>query len=554
MFDVLSFFTGFIITVSIIGNSPLIIKLLERNIKHSFIEKKFFEDAKFWVPLGIIYSACLGLLVWLLPHDIAIPIVALSVLVGFYSIWSQFKSSKIPFLLTLPILIWGVIFFHTSSEKPTILRDGPYVSKEWNLASNIQYLLLDLPCDNVLPYIITEFLVNKIPFKANNPILPNQPVTNRGVITSLVSTPALLIVGGEQNRVYRGKKLPEFKYVNTNWPDTFVLYSDRNFSIFLGAFFAISFSFLLAIFSILHSKHSKETLLGFTLLLFSNYYILSQLTFTWPKIFLGFLAILIYENHFHDKNVGYALFLIALGILFHPNGYFLAIIWCVLAYWQFGLRYKSLLLKMFAKDSVLFLLIAIVAYTAMQLIYLLSDIPSNMLSQNNLDHFSLLKWGSIKIKSLLISLPYPINKNFLHSGWITYTGSLLIISLPIIYLNIKSWFKLNTTIIIWIILSSIPFGFPAPTMLLGMQVIIPLGILMVAKEYQNWKYIYCGYILQTTLFIMYSYSLSSLSKIEKKMFVLWTSFPFMLLLLCLVIAFIFLPKKTYQNRRACRTS
>jgi len=200
---------------------------------------------------------------------------------------------------------------------PNELRDGPYVIKQDLLNVRIQFITGDMPADNVIPHVVSEYLLRDISFKSNRPILPGQEITNRPILASLIIVPFQCAIKLPKKI---GDRLPTFTYLGIKWPDYSVLLQDQSaykisliIGILLNSLFLIIVGFLAS--KLLNNK--LLNLLLFLLILSSPYFIIETI-FVWPKLAAAAMIFCSYVFYNYKINNWFVGFFGGLAYLFHP--------------------------------------------------------------------------------------------------------------------------------------------------------------------------------------------------------------------------------------------
>jgi hypothetical protein len=202
------------------------------------------------------------------------------------------KISFIFYIGFICLTIASVLLANLPVKLPSYLADGAYVAKTDVLPVRIQYISGNLPADNSVPHVVSEYFLRNISFTSNRPILPGQEVSNRTILMTLVVMPIQASLRMPEE--YFGH-LPRFSYAGGDWPDFRYLIKDNDAyeitlavgiilngllmlggAAFLSAF--ISFSLPLAVVS--------------TFSILSSPYFLFQTLFIWPKSMAGFFIAL----------------------------------------------------------------------------------------------------------------------------------------------------------------------------------------------------------------------------------------------------------------------
>jgi hypothetical protein len=201
---------------------------------------------------------------------------------------------------------------------PNPLFDGPYVAKHDYLGVRVQYITGNLPTDNSLPHVISEYLLRDISFKNERPVMPGQEVSNRPILVSLILVP-FRAAFSLPPKLPAG--LPKYNYVGTVWPDFSVLMQDDFgylFSLSLGI--TLNALIFLAVGAFAVRAQDKSTLVaaGVVVLMLSSPYFIFQTIFTWPKELAAFFILYSVLLYYKLKAPILAGGFLAFGYLSHP--------------------------------------------------------------------------------------------------------------------------------------------------------------------------------------------------------------------------------------------
>jgi hypothetical protein len=175
------------------------------------------------------------------------------------------------------------------AEKPAEYYDGPYVYKTDVLSTRIQSLVGNLPCDNALPHVVTEFLLRDIPFAVERPIMPGQEVTNRPFLMAFAVLPFRAALDAPPP--VRGR-LGRFHYVGSEWPDVTPLLADDAYSQFLAVAIPLNASLVVGMLWVLSLASPSLVVTALSIAVFTtSYFLLSQTLFAWPKSLCGFWTV-----------------------------------------------------------------------------------------------------------------------------------------------------------------------------------------------------------------------------------------------------------------------
>lgn len=219
----------------------------------------------------------------------------------------------------LLFILFLQIFVSLPFSIPENLQDGPYVFKDKNSTHiKIQALTGNLPADNYIPYVFSQFLLQELSFEKNRPMLPGQEVSNRTVLMGLNSAYFLSIF--RMPEVSKNSTLGTFSYVGTNWPDVGTLGKDnKSFSLFMTIAMLMNGLFLLAVYLLICRFFGHNKGFGIVLILMVFPYVINQVIFTWPKFLMAyFLISALYLVHKKSNPYLIGLFL-ALSFHSHPS-------------------------------------------------------------------------------------------------------------------------------------------------------------------------------------------------------------------------------------------
>lgn len=336
----------------------------------------------------LLYFSILSILLINIPDEnrrgVSIFAIFIPIILGVINIFKnpyillKIYGNKNGVLLGFSVFYMVCIFLLLSSNFnfPNNLPDGPYVDKLHNTSVKIQVITGNLPADNVIPYVVQEYLARGIVLKRNNPILPGQQITNRPIMASLITMPIRTILFKNEPR----SDLPEFEYVGKRWPDYRILTADEDkFQSFLGVaiFLNLLIIFSLGLF-INKSGISTKIEIIVILLLLSSPYFLFQTVFTWPKMFAGFFILTgIYTYVYHKNNYIFGL-LTGLAYLSHPYAiaYFLS--GSLLILYNAKFFGKLVALKLYIQYLLSFLITILPWFVWVKYLAL----PSDLISQN----------------------------------------------------------------------------------------------------------------------------------------------------------------------------
>ena len=315
---------------------------------------------------------------------IAVLLIAVPTVLGIWCVASLIHNRLFTVFLYDRVYVLATciftVFILIIANAPIALRDtpdGPYVNKENVNSVRLQKLTGDLPADNVLPFVVQEYLANDISFSSNSPILPGQPVTNRPFLMSLVALPFRIVILPSETKPMN---LPKYSYGGQEWPDFRILARNEiSYAVFMGigVFLNAAILLTLGLFANLLWNKKKFDWLLVALFASSSFYIF-QTIFLWPKNLAAFFILFSAYLYIVKRSLIWAGVLIGLAYLSHPYalGYLLVGIVFILieGYQNIAMTFKNL-----SKFFAAFTLITIPWFIWKQ--YLI-HIPSDMLAQN----------------------------------------------------------------------------------------------------------------------------------------------------------------------------
>jgi hypothetical protein len=275
---------------------------------------------------GVLVHGIFGLLIALnrhLRHSVGVLAIFCAALAMGYlvrkRVWSALVDTlsrplRLALMLWLLFLTFCVALVHVDILWSPVLPDGQFYFKKHTLNVKIQYLA-GLPADNAIPHIVTEFFLRDISFKKEHPILPNNEVSNRTILMSLVALPFRAVLGWYQGRE---KELGTYGYVGKNWPNVEKLNEDKSFNHFLIVGMFLNSLMLLGLLVLFSNLEVPKSFPAAVLLYITNPYFIGQTIFTWPKAMGAFFVLLCWNSvrRNHDpKIVG---LLAALAYHCHP--------------------------------------------------------------------------------------------------------------------------------------------------------------------------------------------------------------------------------------------
>jgi hypothetical protein len=283
------------------------------------------------------------------------------------------RPMRLALILWLLFLALCIALVHVDVRWPAVLPDGQFFFKKHTLNVKIQYMV-GLPADNCIPHTVTEFFFRNVPFKKEHPLLPDNEVSNRTILMSLVALPFRAVLGWGQRAE---GELGVFYYVGKNWPDVEKLNDDEsvNHSFIVGMF--LNSLMLLGLLVLFSNFELPESLPAAVLLYITNPYFIGQTIFTWPKAMAAFFVLLCWNSarrHHDPKIVG-----LAAALAYHCHPASLAVaggvgLWYGIKAWHEKGSFRPVL-----EYGVIFLLMILPWLVWTRLVL---QLPGNLLAQN----------------------------------------------------------------------------------------------------------------------------------------------------------------------------
>lgn len=479
---------------------PFTNALLARYFKHQML---LVERVCFALALTIAFLAVAGIVISILPWEYrsvsSRTIIVFAIIAG--GIFSKKKSRTangvsqgvdVLFLIAFVALAGLCLALGLAHIKlPADLPDGAYVNKENVTAVKIQKYTGNLPADNVVPYVASEYLVRGISFRENHPILPGQEVTNRPILVSLAVVPiraALAMPASFEGRV------PTYSYAQTEWPDFRIFVRDEvGFSIFLSTGVIFNAALLLAAGSFARrciplSVASSAT---FCALYVTSPYFIFQTLFTWPKSLAAFFLVLALLSLLVYRSLPLVGVFLGLAYLSHPFA-----VAYVGIFLLFLILVPSISINRFKSATQVFLFAALLVLPWMLWSKFGVRLKSDLVSQNFIvPGQSVIDFLWVRVLNLVSTLQavhllhYPFNLQvFIMQASVNAIGALG--GAPSLFL-IPALVRLDEDRLVWaaILISAVSallltliFSNPAVPALHGFQALFPLLLLIAIRQ------------------------------------------------------------------------
>lgn len=463
----------------------------------------------------VLLLGLFGVLIVILPYSLrsGFAIGGLLSLVGFNSyllysrkLISEHKKAPIAQIMFymgfICLTVISIFLANLPVKLPSNLIDGPYVAKADVLPVRVQFITGNLPADNSIPHVVSEYLLRDISFEDNRPILPGQEVSNRTILMSLAAIPFnAALEMPQQFKVM----LPTFSYVGSNWPDFRILIAETlsyEVSLVCGIIFNALMILGVAAFlgSILPLSISFSAVCIVTVL--SSPYFLFQTLFIWPKSMAGFyialslLLVLRRKAYFLGGIFAGAAYLShPYAIIFIASLFFWVGLNCLLGMTQRGVTLKQRVVNaVYSMWPLLYFCIALALLLAPWFVWtkLLIHLPASNLVEQNLfiSGQSLVNFIWIRAVNFsatfmpVYSLAYPFNfRQFIWASSVNAVGAagflIYIFFLKYIFsLSAKKVAKYVITIAIPSALIVFIFSIPTVPALHGLQLPILLMVFL----------------------------------------------------------------------------
>jgi hypothetical protein len=359
-----------------------------------------------------------------------------------------------------------------------------------------------LPADNCIPHTVTEFFLRDVSFKKEHPILPNNEVSNRTILMSLVALPFRAVLGWGQRRE---GALGTYSYVGKDWPDVEKLNDDEsiNHSFIIGVF--LNSLMLLGLLVLFSNFELPESLSAAVLLYITNPYFIGQTIFTWPKAMGAFFVLLCWNSARRNHDPWIVGVAAALAYHCHPVNLAIAAgpgLWYAIKAWREKSGFRPAL-----EYGAVFLL-AILPWLVWTRLVL--QLPANLLAQNfsaegtadligSPINFVWVRFHNIMVNFLPVSfIVYPFNLE----GVLYYamtclpTAVGLFVCLPAFLECAERWKSERMLLLYGMLLPAaailLVFSLPARTVLYGWQpmagVLLFFGVHRLRRNFSSFTY------------------------------------------------------------------
>ena len=399
--------------------------------------------------------------------------------------------------LWLSFVVFCVALTHVEVRWPDALPDGQFFFKKHTLNVKIQYLT-NLPADNAIPHLVTEFFFRAISFKKEHPILPNNEVSNRTILMSLVALPFRAVLGWEQRGL---RDLGTTFYVGSNYPDVQKLTEDESFRHFLVIGVFLNSLMLLGLFALLSNFELPESIPAAALLYSTNPFFIGQTIFTWPKAMAGFFVLLCWNSVRRNHDAKIVGFLAALAYHCHPMCLAMAGgvgLWYGITAWREKTGFRAVL----QYGAVFFLtILPWLVWTRLVL-----QLPTNLLVQNFAGGagFDLINFVWVRLHNITVNLvpvsfviyPFNLEPVVYHAIHCVPTLVGLFLVAPAFLEWSRRWRSERMLLLYGVLLPAaailLVFSIPARPVLFGWQpmlgVLLFLGVLRLRRNFSAGTY------------------------------------------------------------------
>ena len=274
-----------------------------------------------------LFGLFIAIVPWSLRHIFSLGGFSLLLIINIYLFaksrlwnihWNASNPQRIFYIGFLFLSLLSIYIANLPVKLPENLPDGAYVAKSNILPVRIQFLTGNLPADNSIPHVVSQYLLQDISFEENRPILPGQEVTNRPILMSLVTLPFAAALKMPERL---SETLPTFSYVAQNWPDFRTLINDLaayrislTVGIILNALLLLGGAILIgSIFPI-----TTPIAIACVLSVISSPFFLFQTIFIWPKSMAGFFIAVGLFQILKRKEYILGGFMLGAAYLSHP--------------------------------------------------------------------------------------------------------------------------------------------------------------------------------------------------------------------------------------------
>lgn len=247
--------------------------------------------------LAVAALAGVGLIVAIAPAGRRLVAAALLFSIATFALgwrWRSLRKLLIDAWLDHGLQAWfGLVFVawcisYLQPLQPAQLHDGPYVFKDWVLPVKLQVLANDLPADNALPAVATEYMARGIGFADARPLMPGQDVANRPLLAALAALPFRALLGPN---VAPPDGVPRFNYVGVNWPNGVRLMSDDAYRVYLAVGITLNALVVVGALALARAMDARLSAILVVAFLVLSPYVVLHTFFTWPKNLAAFLLL-----------------------------------------------------------------------------------------------------------------------------------------------------------------------------------------------------------------------------------------------------------------------
>jgi hypothetical protein len=296
-------------------------------IVHRFLKMRGFDLIVYGIGAGVILHGLFGLWIALVEryHRQICGLLGCVAIAGIVYLWKQKVIVDLVRDLSRPIKIFLGIWIafvisciaitHLDVNWPPALPGMQFVFKSHTENVKIQ-VLTDGPTDNSIPYLVQEFLLRRIPFEKERPLLfPGTEVAQRTILMSLAGLPFRAVIDPPPR--YR-EPLPKAAYDGHQLPNVETLYTDSGFRQFLTIAIALNSLLLLGI-GLFCANLGMTAWLPIAALLFATSpYFVAQMIYTWPKALAAFFVVLAWDAFRRSRDAPLVAVCSALAYHCHP--------------------------------------------------------------------------------------------------------------------------------------------------------------------------------------------------------------------------------------------
>lgn len=301
-------------------------------ITHRFLRLRGLDLIGYGAGAGVLLHGLFGLWIAMIDryHRQVTGLLCGVAIAALVYLWKQKVIVDLARELTRPVKIFLGVWIafvvscialtHVEIKWPDTLPGIQFIFKTHTENVKIQ-VITDGPTDNSIAYLVQEYLIRRVPFQKERPLLyPGTEVAQRTILMSLVGLPFRSAINPPPR--YRDP-LPRAKFDGRELPDAGALYSDAAFRQFLTISIALNSLLLIGIGLFCANLGGTMSLPIAALLFATSPYFITQMIYSWPKALAAFFVVLAWDA-FRRRSRDSRLVAACSALAYHCHPYALA--------------------------------------------------------------------------------------------------------------------------------------------------------------------------------------------------------------------------------------